>query len=171
MVRPRIALPVHGETRHLLAQARLAEQCQVPQTVVTRNGEMIKLAPGPALAIGEVPTGRLVIDGTQLIAASSEAIKSRQRLVFNGAALASLVLDKNGKLIAPPQVTVHGLGDEADDLGVRLSERIVEALEELGPRERRDDEAVREAARLALRRSLKAWHGKRPVIEIHLVRL
>ena len=172
MVRPKIALPVHGETRHLLAQARLAEQCQVPQTVVTRNGEMIKLAPGPALAIGEVPVGRLVVDGTQLIAASSEAIKSRQRLVFNGAALASLVLDKNGKLVAPPQVTVPGLGDnESDDLGVRLSERIVEALEDLSPRDRRDDDSVREAARLALRRSLKAWHGKRPVIEIHLVRI
>ena len=170
-VRPRIALPVHGETRHLLAQARLAEQCQVPQIVVTRNGEMVKLAPGPALPIGEVPVGRLVIDGTQLIASSSEAIKSRQRLVFNGAALASLVMDKNGALKAPPQVTVHGLGDEADDLGVRLSQRIVEALEELSARDRRDDEAVREAARLALRRSLKAWRGKRPVTEIHLVRL
>ena len=56
MVRPKIALPVHGETRHLLAQAKLAEQCQVPQTVVTRNGEMIKLAPGPAMAIGLVAT-------------------------------------------------------------------------------------------------------------------
>ena len=170
-VRPRIALPVHGEMRHLLAQARLAEQCQVPQTVVTRNGEMVKLAPGPALPIGEVPVGRLVVDGTQLIAASSEAIKSRQRLVFNGAALASLVMDKNGTLKVPPQVTVHGLGDEADDLGVRLSERIVEAIGELSARDRRDDEVVREAARLALRRSLKAWRGKRPVTEIHLVRL
>ena len=171
-VRPKIALPVHGETRHLLAQARLAEQCQVPRTVVTRNGEMVKLAPGPALPIGEVRVGRLVVDGTQLIAASSEAIKSRQRLVFNGAALASLVLDRNGKLVAPPQVTVPGLGDnESDDLGVRLAERVTEALDELSARDRRDDDAVREAARLALRRSLKAWHGKRPVIEIHLVRI
>ncbi len=132
MVRPTIALPVHGETRHLLAQARLAEQCQVPQTIVTRNGKMVKLAPGPALPIGEVPVGRLVVDGTQLIAASSEAIKSRQRLVFNGAALASLVMDKNGKLMAPPQVTVPGLGDnETDDLGVRLAERVTEALNQL----------------------------------------
>lgn len=171
-VRPHIALPVHGETRHLLAQARLAEQCQVPQTVVTRNGEIIKLAPGPALPIGDVPVGRLVVDGTQLIAASSEAIKSRQRLVFNGAALASLVLDRNGALKTAPQVTVHGLGDdEADDLGIRLGERIAEALAELSPRDRRDDETVREAARLALRRSLKAWHGKRPVTEIHLARI
>jgi ribonuclease J len=171
-VRPRIAVPVHGETRHLLAQARLAEQCQVPQTVVTRNGEMVKLAPGPAAVIGEVPVGRLVIDGTQLIAASSEAIKSRFRMVFNGAALASLVMDRAGKLVAPPQVTVHGVeAAEAASIGPRLGARIAEALDDLSPRERRDDDAVREAARLALRRSLKAWHGKRPVTEIHLVRV
>jgi len=171
-IRPRIALPVHGETRHLLAQARLAEHSQVPQRVVTRDGEMIKLAPGPALAIGDVPVGRLVVDGSQLIGASSEAIRSRQRLVFNGIALASLVVDRNGALKAAPQVSVRGLGDdEADDLGIRLGERITEALAELSPRELRDDGAVREAARLALRRSLKAWHGKRPVTQIHLARV
>ena len=172
MVRPRIAVPVHGETRHLMAQARLAEQCQVQQIIVTRNGEMVKLAPGPAAPIGEVPTGRLVVDGTQLIAASSEALKSRTRMVFNGAALATLVLDRAGKLLAPPRVTVHGVGDgEADEIGGRLGECIAESVEALSPRQRREDDAVREAARLALRRSLKAWHGKRPVIQIHLVRL
>src|SRR5665213_1970398 len=170
-VRPRIAVPVHGEMRHLMAQAKLAEQCQVPETIVTRNGEMIRLAPGPAAPIAEVPTGRLVVDGTQLIAASSEALKSRARLVLNGAALASLVIDRDGKLKAPPQVTVHGLGDESDDLGVRLSDRIAEELQKLSTHDWRDDDTVRETTRLALRRSLKAWHGKRPVTEIHLVRV
>ncbi|MGH7074866.1 MAG: MBL fold metallo-hydrolase RNA specificity domain-containing protein [Stellaceae bacterium] len=171
-VRPRIAVPVHGETRHLMAQARLAGECQVPQTVVTRNGEMVKLAPGPAAVIGEVPVGRLVIDGTQLIAASSEALKARSRMVSNGTALASLVLDRAGKLVAAPQVTVQGVeAGEAAALGPRLGARIAEALDELSPKERRDDDAVREAARLALRRSVRAWHGKRPVIEIHLVRI
>jgi ribonuclease J len=170
-VRPRIALPVHGETRHLHAQAKLAEQCQVPQTIVTRNGEMVRLAPGPAAVIGEVPTGRLVVDGTQLLAASGAAIKSRQRMVFNGAALVSLVMDRDGTLKAPPRVTVHGLDDgEAVDLE-RLGGNIAAALEELSPRERRDDEPVRDAARIALRRALKAAIGKRPVTEIHVVRV
>ena len=133
-MRPRTAMPVHGEMRHLLAQARLAEQCQVPQTIVTRNGEMIKLAPGPAAPIGEVETGRLVVDGTQLIAASSDAIKSRFRMVFNGTALATLVMDKDGKLKAPPQVTVHGLDDEKASAHGGLAGHIAEAIEELSPR-------------------------------------
>src|SRR6185312_9755566 len=94
MVRPRIAIPVHGETRHLMAQARLAEQCQVPQSLVTRNGEVVKLAPGPAAVLGEVQTGRLVVDGKRLLPVGAEALRSRQRMTFNGAALATIVVDR-----------------------------------------------------------------------------
>lgn len=172
MVRPKIAVPVHGETRHLLAQARLAEQCQVPQAIVTKNGEMVKLAPGPAAVIGEVPTGRLVVDGTRLVPAGAEALLSRRRMTFNGAALATIVVDAEGRLRAPPQVTVQGLGETEDAaLTEELRQRVVGALDELGPRERRDDAALREAVRLAVRRSLRAWHGKKPVTDVHLVRI
>ena len=173
MVRPQIAVPVHGETRHLMAQARLAEQCQVPQALVTRNGEVVKLAPGPAAVIGEVSTGRLVVDGKRLLPVGGEALRSRQKMTFNGAALATIVVDREGRLQAPPQVTVHGLGDESEDAALTddLCQRVAQAIEELEPRARRDDAALREAARLAVRRSLRAWHGKKPVTEVHLVRI
>ncbi|HYL49905.1 MAG TPA: ribonuclease J, partial [Stellaceae bacterium] len=168
-VRPKIAVPVHGETRHLLAQARLAEQCQVSQTVVTRNGEVVKLAPGPASVVGEVPTGRLAADANTLLDAKGETLKNRQRMVFNGAALATLVMDRAGKLLAPPQVSVEGVPSE--DSGEALAARVAQALDELGARDRRDDDKVREAARLAIRRSLRDWHGKKPVTQVHLVRI
>ena len=172
LVRPKIAVPVHGETRHLLAQARLAEHCQVPQAIVTKNGEMVKLAPGPAGIIGEMPTGRLVVDGTRLVPAGAEALLSRRRMTFNGAALATIVVDAEGRLRAPPQVTVQGLGETEDaTLTDELRQRVIGALEELDPRARRDDAALREAVRLAVRRSLRAWHGKKPVTDVHLVRL
>jgi ribonuclease J len=171
LVRPRIAVPVHGETRHLMAQARLAEQCQVQQALVTRNGEVVKLAPGPAAVIGEVPTGRLVVDGKRLLPAGAEALRSRQRMTFNGAALATIVVDREGRLRAPPQVTVQGIDEDDAGRGEELRQRVEQALAELDPSERRDDAALREAARLAVRRSLRAWHGKKPVTEIHLVRI
>ncbi|MGH6976374.1 MAG: MBL fold metallo-hydrolase RNA specificity domain-containing protein, partial [Stellaceae bacterium] len=168
-VRPKIAVPVHGETRHLLAQARLAEQCQVSETIVTKNGEVVKLAPGPASVIGEVPTGRLAADANTLLDAKGETLKNRQRMVFNGAALATLVMDRAGKLLAPPQVSVEGVPSE--DSGEALAARVAQALDELGARDRRDDDKVREAARLAIRRSLRDWHGKKPVTQVHLVRI
>ncbi len=167
-VRPRIAVPVHGEARHLQAQARLAEECRVPQTILTRNGEIVKLAPGHAAVLGEVPVGRLAADGKALLDLESETIKSRQRMTYNGAALATVVLDRTGALAAPPQVTVPGLG-EADV--EEFAQAVAAALDGLEPGERREDAVVREAARIALRRAVRASHGKRPVIEIHVVRL
>jgi ribonuclease J len=173
MVRPRIAVPVHGETRHLMAQARLAEQCQVPQAVVTKNGEVVRLAPGPAGVIGEVPTGRLVVDGKKLLPVGGEALRSRQKMTFNGAALATIVVDGEGRLRAPPQVTVQGLGAVEEDAALteELRQQVADAIAALPAAERREDAALREAARLAVRRSLRAWHGKKPVTEVHLVRI
>jgi ribonuclease J len=153
-----------------MAQARLAEACQVQQAIVTKNGEMIRLAPGPAAVIGSVPVGRLVSEGKSLINAAGAALKNRQRMVFNGAALATIVMDRKGNLLTPPQVTVQGIIDIAGDTE-ELGSRVAQALAELSAKELRDDAAVREAARLAVRRSLKDWHGKKPVTQVHLVRL
>jgi ribonuclease J len=171
LVRPTIAVPVHGEKRHLMAQAKLAEDCQVKQAIVTKNGEVVKLAPGPAAVIGEVPTGRLVVDGKQLLQVGGEALRNRARMTFNGAALATVVIDRDGKLLAPPQVSLQGLAEEGEDFPSDLSSTVGDAIGKLSARERREDGAVREAARLAVRRSLKAWHGKRPVTEVHVVRI
>jgi ribonuclease J len=172
MVRPRIAVPVHGEVRHLMAHAQLARDCQVAETVIAENGAMVRLAPGPAEIIDNVAVGRLVLDGNQLRALGSTALKSRQRMGFNGTAVATVVLDKGGKLLAAPQVTVQGLVEEADsETLAALGDRLGQAIAELPASLRRDDEAVREAARLAMRRSLKASYGKKPVTDIHIVRL
>jgi ribonuclease J len=90
MVRPRIAVPVHGEARHLIAHAQLARDCQVPETVIAQNGAMVRLAPGPATVIDNVAVGRLVADGKQLRPLGSMALKSRQRMGFNGTAVATV---------------------------------------------------------------------------------
>ena len=61
--------------------------------------------------------------------------------------------------------------ERTGSIAARPNRILTTVIEELSAKQKRDDDAVREAARLALRRSLKAWHGKRPVIEIHLVRV
>jgi ribonuclease J len=171
LVKPRLAVPVHGEARHLLAHARLAEACGVPQAVVTRDGEVVKLAPGAPAVIGEVETGRLVVDGKTLLPLGGEALKNRQRMTWNGAALATVVVDADGRLKAPPQVSVQGLAEDAAAAAEELQEAVQRAVADLPPRERRDDAALREAVRLAIRRALKVSSGKRPVTEIHVVRI
>jgi ribonuclease J len=162
---------VHGEARHLLGHAKLAEENGVPRAIVTRNGEVVKLAPGAPTVIGEVETGRLVVDGKTLLPLGGAALKDRQRMTWNGAALATIVVDSEGRLKAPPQVSVQGLADDTAALAKDLRRQVTEAVEELPPRERRSDEALRESVRLAIRRALKALHGKRPVTEVHVVRI
>jgi ribonuclease J len=172
MVRPRIAVPVHGEARHLIAHAQLARDCQVPETVVAENGAMVRLAPGPATVIDEVPTGRLAADGNQVLPLGSAPLRDRLRMVYNGSAVATVVLDRHGKLLASPKVTVHGVIEETDDVMLdELSAAVAKAVNDLSVKDRREDEAVREAARVAVRRSLRANFGKRPVTEVHIMRI
>lgn len=172
LVRPRIAVPVHGESRHLAAHAKLAEACQVGQALVPENGTLIRLAPGPAEVIAEVPSGRLGLDGTSLVGLDAGRLKARHRMVFNGAAVATLVLDGAGRLAVDPQLTVQGVFETGDDSAVApVVAAIRDSVAGLPPALRRDDGTVREAARLAIRRTLHASHGKKPVTDVHLVRI
>jgi ribonuclease J len=173
-VKPAIAVPVHGELRHLRAHVALAESCQVRRAVLAENGSLLRLAPGDPEVIGHVPTGRLGLDGTQLTAMGGAALKSRQRMAYNGAAVATIVLDGSGRLVGEPVLTVHGVAAEGEDEGVAKAEAVAaarQALAGLPLAKRSDDQAVREVVRIAIRRSLNARHGKKPLTDVHLVRL
>jgi ribonuclease J len=172
MVRPKAAVPVHGEIRHLTAHAKLAEDCQVPHTVIAENGDIVRLAPGPAAVIDHVDTGRLGLDGKNLVSLENGAFRTRLRMTFSGAAVATIVIDGRGTLLAPPQLTIHGLlGEEAEKVIGAVAGAIERAIKDLSHEKRLDDEIVRETARLAVRRALSASHGKKPVTDVHVVRV
>jgi ribonuclease J len=173
MVRPQIAVPVHGEARHLIAHAELAGACQVPQPLVIQNGDVVRLAASGAGVVDEVPVGRLASDGKGLLPVDGMALKDRRRVTFNGSAIATLVLDRRGDPLAPPTVSTIGLVEPAaaEAAAPALRSAVERALDELPASLRRDDEAVRDAARRALRRILNERFGKRPLVEIHLVRI
>ncbi|HJZ15836.1 MAG TPA: ribonuclease J [Stellaceae bacterium] len=173
MVRPQIAVPVHGEARHLIAHAELAGECQVQQPLVIQNGDVVRLAASGASIVDEVPVGRLASDGKGLLPLDGTALKDRRRVTFNGSALATLVLDRRGELLAEPTISTIGLVEPpaAEAAAPALRSAVERALDELPASLRRDDEAVRDAARRALRRVLNERFGKRPLVEIHLVRI
>jgi len=172
-VRPRVAIPVHGEARHLAAHAEIAKQCQVPQQIVGRNGSVIRLAPGEAAIVGEVPSGRLVYDGRRLLSRDSPVLKGRQKLVFNGAVAVTLVLDERGALDGEPEISTVGLyePDEEHEAIPELEIAIEDAIRRLGKRERKDDTAVEEAAGQAVRRTVNRLLGKKPMTMVHVIRL
>lgn len=170
-VRPQIALPVHGEMRHMVEHAALARHCQVPQTVLAPNGTLVRLAPGPATVVDHVPVGRLARDGDVLIELDGEALRERRKLLWNGAAAVTLVIDGQGRAKAAPVVSLRGIDDEEGELTRAISDGLKEMLADLNAGERRDDERIREAARQSVRRVVRAHLGKKPLTDVHIVRI
>src|SRR5271155_70129 len=173
MIRPQIAIPVHGEARHLIAHAHLAGECQVPQSLIIENGDMVRLVAAGATIVDEVPVGRLASDGKNLLPLDGSALKDRRRVVFNGSVVATLVLDRQGRLAAPPAITIIGLvePEEVEAILPSLRTAIGRAFDELPAGARRDDDAGSEAARGRLRRVVYERLGKRPLVEIQVVRI
>jgi ribonuclease J len=173
MVRPKIAVPVHGEARHLVAHAELAGQCQVQQPLVIQNGDMVRLAENGAAVVDEVPVGRLASDGKGLLPLDGTALRDRRRVIFSGTAVATLVLDRQGRLVAPPTISLIGVVEPAvaEEAMPILRTALERAVEDLPAGPRRDDEAVRDTVRRALRRVVNDRFGKRPLVEIHMVRI
>ena len=172
-IRPRILIPIHGEARHLYEHIDLAREWGVSETVLAENGTMVRLAPGPASVVDHVPVGRLAVDGARLIPVDGDVMRARRRIGFGGAAVATVVIDGRGKLMADPQLTAQGLldGEDDDDAWEEAIEAIVDAIENMRAKARMDDDAVSEVVRIAVRRSLRATIGKRPATQVHVVRI
>ena len=174
LVRPKLSVPVHGEDRHMMEHARIARGCQVPDVALPENGSILRLAPGPAEVVGQVVHGRLALDGNRLVRAGGQSLKNRVRMLHNGAAVATLVLDGRGRLIADPKVALMGLSDGDPQSQVMIDELEVvlrSAIEGMSAGDRTNDDAVSNTARIAVRRRLMASHGKKPLTEVHLVRV
>ncbi|MFO1080698.1 MAG: ribonuclease J [Reyranellaceae bacterium] len=170
-IRPRIAVPVHGELRHMIEHAKLARTCQVPETVVAPNGSVVRLAPGPAEVVGHVPVGRLARDGDALVPLEGEILRERRKLLWNGAATATLVVDGQGRSLASPKISLRGLEDEEGVLSHAISAGLGEMLADLGRGELKDDRRIEEAARQTVRRVVRAHLGKKPLTDVHVIRI
>jgi ribonuclease J len=170
-IRPKIALPVHGEVRHMVEHAALARSCQVPETVVAPNGTLVRLAPGKAEIIDHVHAGRLARDGDVVVPLDGLALQERRKLLWNGAATATLVIDRDGRPKADPVVSLRGMEDADGSLAAAVVAGLKESLADLGVAERRDDGRIGEAARLAVRRVVRAHLGKKPLTDVHIVRI
>jgi ribonuclease J len=172
-VRPRIAVPVHGEMRHLFEHARFARSLQVPEAPVVSNGDVLRLAPGRPEIVDRVASGRLVLDGNRLVPDDSRGVVERRRLSFGGHISVAVVVDGHGRLAAPPSAVASGLPDLGDDglIEETVGSAVGDAVAKLDPRSRADDAAVEDAARRAARRAVSGLTGKKPVCQIQVVRL
>lgn len=170
MVRPQIAVPTHGEPRHLHEHAKLARSLGVAETVEAYNGAVVLLEQGEAGVIGKVQAGYVAIDGASMIPTDGEVIRTRRKLRDDGAVFASIVLGKNGQPEAV-KLSAPGVLDMKDDkeLIAEWASEVEHALDTAKPRS--GDDQIKEQVRLALRKLIKQELDKKPVIEVHVSRV
>lgn len=172
-VRPQISIPVHGERRHLEKHAALARECQVTHALVNENGGLVRLAPGTPEVVDHVPAGRLVYDGNRMIPMVGEAVRSRIQSLWNGTAVVTICIDKDGKPVGDMMITTTGIlePDEEDTILDQVADDVYDAVERLSKRSLKDDEEVSEAVRLAARRAFRRLLDKKPITDVHLIRI
>ncbi|MGB8527615.1 MAG: ribonuclease J, partial [Rhodoplanes sp.] len=158
-VRPRIVVPVHGEALHLAEHAALARKDGIGETILCRNGDLVRLAPEPAGIIDEVPQGRLYKDGALIVHGEGRTVADRRRLGYVGVVSVAVALDDTGLIVAEPEVELIGI-PEADVAGRSfadiVSETATETVETLPRPRRRDPDTVAEAVRRAVRARVAA---------------
>jgi ribonuclease J len=161
--RPRIAVPVHGEMRHMAEHARLAKSLQVPEALVPQNGQLYRLAPGPAELIDEVPSGRIHLDGRVLVSEGEGLAKARRAMACAGLIAITLVLDGKGRAMAEPAILIEGIPEP-------VHEAIRVAVEDLVRRHKRGEAAdLAENVRRAARRAAHDAWGKKPVTRVAVI--
>jgi ribonuclease J len=170
LVRPRFSVPVHGEWRHLTAHASLAREAG-STPILVEDGDILQLAPGTVEVVDSAPTGRLAVDGARLVPLKGGILAARRQMLFNGVIVASVAVDASGRVLGLPRLSAPGLLEADDPEAGRVVEQFAAALADLPLPLRREDAAFTEAARAALRRALGRRLQKRPMVEVHILRV
>jgi len=169
--RPRIMIPMHGEARHMKAHGDLAKECGAAEVVSAYNGEMVRLAPGPARIIDDAPVGRLFRDGRLIIPSEEGPVRERRKLAIVGLVAVALTLSRRGELLAEPQIVIDGVPQEGLD-GEPMFDVVMSAVEgtlkSIPAARRRDLELVHEAVRRAVRSAVADAWGKKPIAKVLL---
>jgi ribonuclease J len=172
--RPEILVPVHGEAAHLVAQTELGLQAGIKTVPRVRNGDILRLAPGPAEVIGEAPFGRVYKDGRLLGDMEEMGIGDRKKLSYVGHVAVNVVLDSRFDFLGDPDVVPIGLPEydfEGEAMEDTLYDAVLGAVESIPRSRRKDLGTVREAIRRAVRSTANEVWGKKPVVTVFLTKV
>lgn len=173
-VRPQMLVPVHGEAAHLVAQKDLALQAGIPTVPRVRNGDMLRIAPGPAEVIDQAPFGRVYKDGRLVGDIEEMGIADRKKLSYVGHVAVSVLLDSRFDFLGDPDVVPFGLPEydhEGELMEDTLYDAVLGAVESIPRSRRKDLETVREAIRRAVRSTANEVWGKKPIVTVFLTKV
>jgi len=166
IVKPRNVMPVHGEWRHLVANAELAVQTGVPRerVLAAKDGSVIDLVAGRASIVGEVSCGYIYVDGSSVGETTETLLKDRRILRDEGFITCIVVIDAaTGKIAAGPEITARGFAEDQSVFD-QVIPRLEQALAEATGKGVKDEYQLQQI----IRRTIGGWVGgkikRRPMI-------
>jgi ribonuclease J len=166
IVKPKNVMPVHGEWRHLVANAELAVATGVPRkrVIVAPDGGVIDLADGRARLVGAVSCGYIYVDGQSVGGTTETLLKDRRILRDEGFITCIVVIDAaTGKIAAGPEITARGFVED-EDVFTEIIPKVERALAEATGNGVRDEYQLQQV----IRRTIGSWVGgtirRRPMI-------
>jgi len=166
ILQPRNVLPVHGEYRHLIANAKLAQDTGIApeRTIIAENGTVMDLRDGDVEMVGQLDLGFVYVDGKTVGELTDSDLKDRRILAEEGFISVICVVDReSGKLIAGPEISSRGFA-EADHVFESIKPKIVAALDEASGNGVRDTHALSQVVRRTVGRWVNTAHRRRPMI-------
>ena len=170
LTKPLIALPVHGEARELIEHKELALQWGAKYAFTLEDGEVLKLSQNPEIS-GTVPTGILAVDGKKILPLGAEVIKKRRKMIEDGTFVITLVLNAQNEILGDLRISSFGLLETDGEDETALKDKIRSDINALGEQVKTQDVSVENTVRAAVRQFLKEYYGKKPLIEVHLIRV
>ncbi|MFL6845831.1 MAG: ribonuclease J [Allosphingosinicella sp.] len=168
-IRPEIIVPVHGEMRHMAEHERFARGHGVPKGIVQKNGDLIRLAPDGPAKLGEERVGRLILDGDVILAADGPTMNERRKIASFGTISVALAMDANDRVRGGVEIALEGIPVEQDREA--FLEEACAAASEAAAKGGGSEDKLRESIRLAVRRCATEWTGKKPVVDVLIVRV
>jgi len=168
LTRPRYFIPVHGEYRHLLAHARLAEGVGVTadRVFLVENGTGVEVTKTAARVVGRYPAGRVLVDGKGVGDIGAVVLRDRQILSEDGVVAVSLVVDRAGAVVAGPEIASRGFVyvKESEALLEEIRAAVLAALAARDPAAPGDREAIGALVRSAVRHFINQRFQRKPVV-------
>ncbi len=166
ILKPRNVLPVHGEYRHLMANAKLAQDTGIApeRTIIAENGTVMDLRDGDVKIVGQLDLGFVYVDGSTVGELTDADLKDRRILAEEGFISIICVVDsKTGNLIVGPEIHSRGFAED-DSVFESVKPKIAAALKEAAGNGVRDSHALSQIVRRTVGRWVNTAHRRRPMI-------
>ncbi len=169
LIRPRYFIPVHGEYRHLMKHAKLAESLGIPRSriFVTENGQMIEVGKKKASIVGKVTAGKVLVDGLGVGDVGNIVLRDRKQLSQDGIMIVVVTLNKEvGEVVAGPDIVTRGFVyvRESEKLIDEAKEKVKDALDNCTKRGITEWAVIKAHVRDRLSKYLYDMTGRRPMI-------